>query len=104
MTYWLVRAEPIEDTLPRLRRRLDEGEVRKQRPFGPTLDDSLRRARLRPDGTAVWEEEDYCDPPLAQERAAVLADHFREIEVEEVAEGEGWRRIEDLPPLWRSAR
>lgn len=102
MAYWLVSAEPIEDTLPRLRRRLEDGEVRRERPFGPTLDDSLRRARLQPNGVAVWEEEDYCHPPLAEERAAVLDDHFQEIRVEAVEEGEGWKRIEALPSLWAS--
>ena len=32
--------------------------------------------KLRDDGYAVWEEEDYCTPPLAQERAAVLDGFF----------------------------
>jgi hypothetical protein len=30
----------------------------------------------------------------------VLDDYFERIEVEEVAEGEGWRRIEPLPSLY----
>ena len=39
------------------------------RPFGRSLTYSLEHARLRDDGYAVWEEEDYCAPPLAQERS-----------------------------------
>ncbi|MBV8830978.1 MAG: hypothetical protein JO108_17290, partial [Acidobacteriaceae bacterium] len=50
-------------------------------------------------GTAVWEEEDYCSPPLAQERAAVLDAYFEKIKVEQVNEGEGWKRIRALPKL-----
>lgn len=99
MAFWLVTAEPIEDRLTELARKLRDGEIRPLRPFGPTLDASLRGARIREDGVALWEEEDYCDPPLAEERRAVLDEHFTGIEVEAVREGEGWSRIEDLPRL-----
>lgn len=101
MTHYLVTAEPLWDTLPELRERLDAGEVEPMRPFGPTLHHSLDNARLDPEtGRAVWEEEDHCTPPLRMEREAVLDDHFTDIEVETVAEGEGWAAIEDLPGLW----
>jgi hypothetical protein len=30
------------------------------RPFGATLSASLKDARIRKDGVAAWEEEDYC--------------------------------------------
>ena len=69
-------------------------------PFGRALARSLEGARREDDSTAVWEEEDYCSPPLAQERDAVLDDYFEGIEVERVEEGEGWQRIESLPSLY----
>jgi len=50
---------------------------------------SLENARLREDGYAIWEEEDYCSPPLAQERAAALDEFFDELEVAPVKEGGG---------------
>ena len=53
----------------------------------------LRGARIEGE-RAVWEE------PLAEERAAVLDAHFEDISVEPVASGEGWHRIEALPPLF----
>src|SRR5215510_13134589 len=59
-----------------------------------SLAHSLKEARTQPDGTAVWEEEDYCSPPLAEERPAVLDTYFDEIKVEQVNAGEGWKRIE----------
>jgi hypothetical protein len=52
---------------------------------------------------AVWEEEDYCAPPLAQERAAVVDDYFHDLRVEKVKEGEGWGKIETLPRLFPEA-
>ena len=100
MAYWLVRARPKEERLAELRRELERGGYVKLRPFGRTLTASLRRARRHEDGLAVWEEEDYCVPPLKEERAAVLDRFFDDIEVKAVAEGEGWERIESLPRLF----
>ena len=71
-------------------------------PFGNALHYSLENARLDPQGWAVWEEEDYCRPPLAQERAAVLDTYFTDLGVERVEKGEGWEEIETLPKFWES--
>ena len=70
---------------------------------GGSLDESLRGARLESEEVAIWEEEDYCRPPLDQERRAVLDDYFDNITVEKVERGEGWERIEDLPAMWDRA-
>ena len=100
MAWYLVRATPIREKLPELRARLDAQEIRKLQPFGASLTKSLEGARLAPDGRAVWEELDYCDPPLAAEREAVLDAHFADLEVETVERGAGWSAIEDLRSLW----
>ena len=75
------------------------------RPFGMSLDTGLRGARIKSsDGFALWEEEDYCRPPLAQEREAVLDDYFDELTVEDIGdEGRGWEKIDDLPSLWKQS-
>ncbi|HWR49863.1 MAG TPA: hypothetical protein VN428_02075 [Bryobacteraceae bacterium] len=104
MAYYLVRARPRADRLVELAERLGRDAFLGLRPFGQSLTSSLRDARLQDDGLAVWEEEDYCVPPLAQERAAVLDTYFDAITVERVAQGEGWKRIETLPPLFDSLR
>jgi hypothetical protein len=100
MAYYLVRATPEQARLAELRRRLDNGEIRAMRPFGTALHDGLCGARLETDGRAVWEEEDYCRPALAMERAAVLDDYFSDLAVEPVTRGAGWERIAELPGLW----
>jgi hypothetical protein len=100
VAYYLVQAKPVEELLPELRERLDKDEIRVMRPFGQALQYSLENARLQDDGVAVWEEEDYCSPPLAQERAAVLDTYFRELNTERVEKGKGWKQIESLPGLW----
>lgn len=100
LAHYLVTATPQFERLEDLRSRLAAGEFVSLEPFGEEVSDSLRNARRREDGTAVWEEEDYCRPPLAQERQAVLDQYFTDIAVEAVNEGEGWRRIEQLPHLF----
>src|SRR4030042_132433 len=100
MAFYLVSAVPKPGRLDALHQGLARAEFMSLRPFGPTLSASLANARIRRDGVAVWEEEDYCQPPLAEERAAVLDDYFLDRRVEPVAEGEGWSKIGALPRLF----
>jgi hypothetical protein len=53
------------------------------------------------DDWAVWEENDYCSPPLAMERASVLDEYFTYLSVEKVAKGKGWERSDHLHSLWK---
>jgi hypothetical protein len=100
VAHYLVTASPRDGTLPRLHDELERDAFIGMRPFGRALSRGLSGARRLDESTAVWEEEDYCSPPLAQERKAVLDDYFEGIEVEEVNQGEGWERIESLPSLF----
>lgn len=102
MAYYLVKAKFHKDLLTELRSRLDSGEIKQMQPFGRALQYSLQNARLDPGGWAIWEEEDYCSPPLAQERAAVLDTYFTELGVERVQKGQGWEQIESLPDFWKN--
>jgi hypothetical protein len=99
MPFYLVSAEPKEEKLDRLREELNRDAFAGMRPFGKALTAGLKNARREDQLTAIWEEEDYCSPPLAEERAAVLDEYFDRIEVEEVEPGQGWRLIENLPAL-----
>lgn len=101
MAHYLVQARPIEEMLTELRQRLDAGEIRVMRPFGQALQYSLDNARMQENGIAIWEEEDYCSPPLAQERAAILDIYFKELNTKRVEQTEGWKQIETLPQLWQ---
>lgn len=100
MAHYLVKAKAQQEQLDELKDRLDSGEIRAMRPFGTALDYSLKNARIDERGWTVWEEEDYCRPPLAMERAAVLDTYFTDLSVEKVKDGEGWQQIEHLPQLW----
>ena len=100
MAHYLVTAKPRADRLGDLLENLRQNAYASIRPFGKTLTHSLRNARLRDDGYATWEEEDYCSPPLAQERAAALDEFFDELSVAPVKEGSAWEEIEGLPMLF----
>src|ERR671914_817726 len=100
MAYYLVSAVPRADRLAELEAHLANEDFVGLRPFGVALSGSLCAAKLRPDGLVVWEEEDYCRPPLAEERAAVLDRYFENLSVEKVERGGGWERIAELPPLF----
>lgn len=100
MAYYLVKARPKKEDLDELFEQLEKDAFVGLRPFGKALTHGLRNARLRESEIAVWEEEDYCRPPLAEERAAVLDDYFDDIEVEKVQKGEGWQQIQNLSKLF----
>ena len=100
MAYYLVRARPRQERLRELEKLLAEGAFEGLRPFGQALSAGLTGARVDAEGLALWEEEDYCSPPLAMERAAVLDSYFDDIQVEAVTPGEGWRRIQEIPRLF----
>jgi hypothetical protein len=100
MAYYLVSARPVADRLDDLEAQLKKQAFLDLQPFGRALTASLEGARRMPDGTAVWEEEDYCRPPLTQERDAVLDQYFEGLSVEPVERGSGWERIAQLPPLF----
>ena len=100
MAHYLVTAKPKYDRLGDLLANLRNNAYSSMRPFGRTLTYSLQNLRLRGDGYALWEEEDYCSPPLAEERAAALDDFFDELNIARVQEGAGWEKIETLPRLF----
>lgn len=59
MAFYLVCAVPKHGLKEELSARLAQDEFIAVKPFGRTLTHSLRNARMRRDGLAVREEEDY---------------------------------------------
>jgi hypothetical protein len=100
MAHYLVTAKPKSDLMEELVYNLRKDAYASMRPFGMALTYSLRNARLREDGYATWEEEDYCSPPLAEERAATLDEFFEELSVTPVQAGVGWGEINQLRLLF----
>jgi len=104
MTFYLVKAKP-KSNIADLRYDIDHGMIHTLIPFGKSLHYSLENARLDYDDYAVWIEEDYCTPPLAMEKEAVLDRYFEDIKVEVVpSEMDGWNRIKDKRLFWKADR
>lgn len=104
MAHYLVTAKPKSDRLAVLLENLREKAYASMRPFGRAMSYALENARLREDGYAIWEEEDYCSPPLAEERAAALDEFFNELHVARVDKGTGWEKIQGIPRLFPETR
>ena len=103
MAFYLVRAKPKKERLETLKEELNSDKISRMRPFGQALQYSLENARIDVENRdyALWIEEDYCSPPLAMEREAVLDRYFNDISVEHVeSEEEAWNSINDMPRLW----
>ena len=103
MAFYLVRAKPKKERLEILKEELNSDKISRMRPFGKALQYSLENARIDVENRdyALWIEEDYCSPPLAMEREAVLDRYFNDISVERVESvEEAWDSINYNPRLW----
>ena len=100
MAYYLVTAK-LKSNVKELANHLRKNDFINLKPFGKALTFGLKNARIRADGYMVWEEEDYCSPPLKEEKEAVLDRFFDNIKVERVSKGEGWDKIANLPKLFK---
>jgi hypothetical protein len=84
---------------------LARGAISGMRSFGKSLQYSLENARIDTEDSnfALWVEEDYCSPPLAMDREAVLNQYFNDIIVEKVeSEKEAWNRLKDKTRRWKN--
>lgn len=102
MSFYFVRAEVKKDKLDELTVKLMNEEFKDLQPFGRALNFSLKNAKILEDNILAWEEEDYCSPPLAQEKKAVLNKYFDNIKIELVLKGEGWKKINHLRGMFTS--
>ena len=65
---YLVKARLKSDKSKSLLRSIAEGTLGKGSIAGDEYIYNMNEARLNQDGTAVWVETCFCDPPLAEER------------------------------------
>ena len=96
MAHYLVRAKADPTLEAELSEKIKTRSFVDLKPFGRAMTIGLENARIDHAGRWAWEEEDYCTPPLKQEKVAVLDRYFRHLDIEKVREGEGWKQIEEL--------
>ena len=100
MAYYLVEGKVNPKTEEDLKHKIEKQTFSSLKPFGKALSFGLENARTGRSGVWLWEEEDYCNPPLKQEREAVFDRYFEAVKTEKVAEGEGWKKIKNLPRVF----
>jgi len=86
-----VRAKFKDKKAKEFHQRLTDGTIKKQRPDGPEMVDSMNRATIDNEGYVNWTELCYCPSPLMHERATVLDQYFTDMETEPI---EGYKIFE----------
>ena len=82
--HYTVQARLIPGTAADFLRKLTDGTVAAQKPYGKEVVASMKRAVIDKEGVVRWSEVCYCPTPLEQERANVYDRHFTDIETQEV--------------------
>ena len=84
MLYW-VCATITKGKTTEFLEKLTDGSIEQQRPDGPEIVASMKRAKITAPGVIEWSETCYCPNPLAHERETVY-DHFlSEIQTEKIS-------------------
>ena len=96
-----VRAEFNDKKAEEFHQILTDGTIHKQRPDGPEIVASMRRATIDKSGFINWTELCYCPSPLKHERATVYDRYFSEMETEPI---EGHTVFEGKPFMDHLAR
>ena len=79
-----VKVKIIEEKISEFYQKLTDGTIAKQRPDGPEIIASMKRAVLTAPGVAEWYEMCFCPSPLYHERTTQFDFHFTDIYTEEV--------------------
>jgi hypothetical protein len=79
-----VRAKFKGETATEFLAKLTDGTVANQRPDGPELVASMKRAVINEEGLTEWSEKCLCPSPLLHERATVLDRHFDDMVTEPI--------------------
>ena len=74
-----VTARLRESTAAALLEKLTDGTIAGQRPDGPELVASMKRAVVNSEGQIEWSEMCFCPSPLYHERTTVLDQHFDDL-------------------------
>ncbi|MCA9820648.1 MAG: hypothetical protein KC440_07950 [Nitrosarchaeum sp.] len=80
MTYYLVKANLIEEKLEEFYQKLTDGTIENQKPDGQEMVDSMKRAKITSPGVIEWSEMCFCPTPLNHERNTVYDHYLRNLE------------------------
>ena len=81
-----VKAKFDYDKAKEFQVKLTDGTIQNQRPDGPEIVASMKRATIDENGVVNWSELCYCPTPLKHERATVLDHYFTDVITEPIEE------------------
>lgn len=81
-----VRAKYIKEKLSEFYMKLNNGTISRQKPDGPEMVASMKRAKIIHPGKIEWFETCFCPTPLQHERATVYDFFLSDITTELVDE------------------
>ncbi|MDN3669065.1 hypothetical protein QWY93_06975 [Echinicola jeungdonensis] len=81
-----VKAKFNFDKAREFYQKLTDGTIEKQRPDGPEIVSSMKRATIDERGKINWTEMCFCATPLQHERATVYDTYFTEIKTEPISD------------------
>lgn len=79
-----VKASYIEENMTGFFQKLTDGTVSNQKPDGPEIVASMKRAKITAPKTIEWFEMCFCPTPLQHERATVYDSYLTDIVTEVV--------------------
>lgn len=82
--FYRVRARLKKGAAAEFLGKLLDGRIADQRPDGPEIVDSMKRAVVSDSGDIEWSEVCYCPTPLAHERRTVYDHHLDDLTTEVV--------------------
>jgi len=89
--FFRVTAKLNHGKAPAFLEKLRDGTIRKQKPDGQEIFDSMNRAVVLESGQILWDEMCFCPTPLAHERSTVYDEHFDDMTAKEIAERQQYK-------------
>jgi hypothetical protein len=71
MVFYSVKAKYIEEKLDEFYQKLIDGTIQNQKPDGPEIVNSMKRAKITAPNTIQWSEMCFCSTPLKHEQVTV---------------------------------
>jgi hypothetical protein len=80
MVFYSVKAKYIEEKIGEFYQKLIDGTIQNQKPDGPEIVNSMKRAKITAPNTIQWSEMCFCSTPLKHEQATVYDNYLTNFE------------------------
>ncbi|MGD1838370.1 MAG: hypothetical protein ACPKPY_09990 [Nitrososphaeraceae archaeon] len=82
--FYSVKAKVIEEKMGEFYLKLTDGTIKKQKPDGQEIIDSMKRAKITKSNIIQWSEMCFCPTPLIHERKTIYNLFLTDIETYEI--------------------